>query len=378
MTGGRRFPRLPARRARLPGLLLLALSASALVAHAHERHAVTARLEIFDDHWELKLPYDIPALMTGGVPFHAEPGESLRRLGEMTPDEGDRAAAQAERFLRINLRMEIDGRRASPDIVIPDFGEGGGEAPVARLRGPIPPGGRSLVLAPGRALGSIDLVVVWPGREGVEHLAILHGRLSDPVSLLAPPPPDPRPSVFGQYLMNGLRRAFGPRVEPFLLALGLWFLTSRWRDFATQWAAFVAGSLLTLILAAGGYLDVPPEIARSLILISVLAVALENLLVRRMHTGRPTVVFVFGLFIGLELAGGLAGAALPRLRAVPAVAGYGLGALGGLLGATILTALALTTVRNRPWYAARVAAPASGAIGLAGIVLGIDFILSNL
>jgi hypothetical protein len=385
MSGGRPIRLLRSARRCHGALLSLLCWMIAFSAQAHDRHDVSARLEIGGDAWELRLPYDIPALMTGGIPFHADPADSAGRLAALSPDERARAASQAARFFLINLRFEIDGRRVTPSIDLPGFEDGPlgrlgdpESVPFARFGGAIPVGARSLAMSPGRSLGTMGLIVIWTGHPGAERLTIPFGGMSEPISIAPPPPPDPRAGVVARYFLRGARDAFLSGAGPLLLALALWLLTSRWRDFASQMAAFAAGSTLTLMLAGTGYLHVPPEVIGLLVPLAIVAAAGENLLARRMHVGRPVRVFVYGLFFGLHFATSLTGAGLPRLRAASALLGFELGLLSGLTAAILVIALASARLRGRPGYPRRMALPASAIVALAGVALALRFVLNEL
>jgi hypothetical protein len=152
--------------------------------------------------------------------------------------------------------------------------------------------------------------------------------MSDPISIAPPPPPDPRAGVWPG-TSCAARRCVSLRRRALSARLALWFLTSRWRDFASQMAAFAAGSTLTLMLAGTGYLHVPPEvIARSLVLIAVSPRPARTCSCGGCMSDGRSVVFVYGLFFGLHFGTSLAGPPCPGC--VPfGSGGLRLGALGG-------------------------------------------------
>ena len=86
-----------------------------------------------------------------------------------------------------------------------------------------------------------------------------------------------------------------------------------------------------------------------------------------MHWWRPVVVFGFGLLHGLGFASVLGEFGLPETAFLPALIGFNIGVeLGQLTVIAVAFALVGYWFRDRPWYRARIAIPASVFIALIG------------
>lgn len=165
----------------------------------------------------------------------------------------------------------------------------------------------------------------------------------------------------------GMRHLAGG-LDHLLFLLGLVAL-ARGRRLLLAVSAFTAGHAVTLALAAGGALALPPApveigIAASLVLLGrELATGADGVLARR-----PALAPLgFGLLHGLGFAGALRGAGLPASDVPLALAGFHAGLEAAQLGAVALFlagALALRPlVRGAPRLAAEGPATLLGAVG---------------
>jgi hydrogenase/urease accessory protein HupE len=103
-----------------------------------------------------------------------------------------------------------------------------------------------------------------------------------------------------EHLLFGLDHIF------FLLALLIG--ARRLRDVVVTASAFTAAHSITFLLAAMGVVDVPGEIVEPIIAVSIIVVAVANILGReedKLGRWRLPIVFAFGLMHGLGFAGAL-------------------------------------------------------------------------
>jgi hydrogenase/urease accessory protein HupE len=82
-----------------------------------------------------------------------------------------------------------------------------------------------------------------------------------------------------------------------LFLLGLIIVTDRWKDLLKVISAFTIAHSTTLILSALGVISLPPIVTESLIALSIVYVAIENI-VRKKKTNRWIVAGSFGLIHG--------------------------------------------------------------------------------
>ena len=120
--------------------------------------------------------------------------------------------------------------------------------------------------------------------------------------------------------------------------------------------------------------DAPVEPA---IALSIVYVAVENLLRPELHRSRLALVFAFGLLHGLGFAGVLAELGLPRTQFVAALLSFNVGVEAGQL-AVLAGAFLICTLPfgDRPWYRRRIVIPASAAIAAVGLFWSVERIVN--
>lgn len=110
--------------------------------------------------------------------------------------------------------------------------------------------------------------------------------------------------AWGFFLLGGEHLLFG--LDHILFLLALIIGARRLRDVVVTATAFTAAHSITFLLAAMGVVNVPGAVVEPVIAVSIIVVAIANLLGREGHgRWRLPVVFVFGLIHGLGFAGAL-------------------------------------------------------------------------
>jgi hypothetical protein len=172
---------------------------------------------------------------------------------------------------------------------------------------------------------------------------------------------------FVQYIPVGFDHIVPKGLDHILFVLGLFFLSTRMRPLLVQVSAFTVAHTVTLALGALGYVQVPATIVEPIIAASIVFVAVENIFSQGLSRWRPVIVFCFGLLHGLGFASVLGEFGLPEGAFVPALIGFNVGVeLGQLFVIGVAFALVGLWFRDRPWYRARIAVPASAAIAAVG------------
>lgn len=173
--------------------------------------------------------------------------------------------------------------------------------------------------------------------------------------------------AFLYYVPVGFDHIVPKGLDHILFVLGLFFLSTRLRPLLWQVSAFTLAHTVTLALGALGYVQIPGWIVEPVIAASIVFVAVENILSKGLSPWRPVIVFLFGLLHGLGFASVLGEFGLPEDGFVAALIGFNVGVELGQL-AVIVIAFLLVGVwfRDRDWYRARIAVPASAAIAAVG------------
>jgi hypothetical protein len=132
-----------------------------------------------------------------------------------------------------------------------------------------------------------------------------------------------------------------------------------WKPLLKQVTAFTLAHTVTLALTMFGVVRVPAEIVEPLIAVSILALAVENVLTGRATSHRVGLVFLFGLLHGMGFAGVLTELGLPQSQFVPALVGFNLGVEAGQAAVLAAAFLAVGWFRSKAWYRGAVVVPAS-------------------
>ena len=373
-------PLVLAAAASLAGILLLTGAA----AHAHPLTFTAATLTLqADGAFQADLIYDLDALALG-APLDADDAELVAVLEGLSPDDFETRVGGLRRLFERRVRIRFDGDPVPFDVSFPDHGSAGAteaEIPTvlgltARLTGTIPQGAATVGFFASRAFGEVHLTIVDAARD-VEMRSVLEaGARSEPLELAGPVTPPGRAAVAGSYLRLGFIHIVPEGLDHILFVLGLFLLSAQLRPLVWQVTAFTVAHAVTLTLATLGVLAVSPDLVEPLIALSIVYVAVENVLTDRMTRWRPPVVFGFGLLHGLGFAGVLGELGLPEQERLPALAGFNAGIELGQLAVIAGAALACGWCRSASWYRRRIVVPVSAGIAVIGLVWAVERVLA--
>src|SRR5213075_1005514 len=110
--------------------------------------------------------------------------------------------------------------------------------------------------------------------------------------------PPSRRTVAKRYLKLGFIHFVPEGPDPILFVLGLFLLSRRLKPILWQVIAFTVGHTLTLILSSYGVVSLRPSIVEPLIALSIVFVAVVNILSPELKPWRLVAVFAFGLLHG--------------------------------------------------------------------------------
>ncbi len=174
-----------------------------------------------------------------------------------------------------------------------------------------------------------------------------------------------RTDVFFTYLQLGYTHILPLGLDHVLFVLSLYLLEPRLKPVLWQATAFTVAHSITLGLAMYGVVSPPTSLVEPLIALSILFVAIENIVVAKLNPWRIVVVFGFGLLHGLGFAGALTSLGLPRNMFVESLVAFNVGVELGQISVILLAWLLIGRwAADKPWYKRRVLVPASVVIGL--------------
>jgi HupE / UreJ protein len=356
-------------------IMLDPLLATPAAAHEIRPAVVTITLDA-GKRYDVAIALNIEALLAGIGPEHkdtndAPEAQTYKALRDLDPVAlKTKFTVFAERWLA-GIRLEHDGVRATPvvsAIEIPAIGDPAiARISTVRLTGAVPSGAKTLRWAYAAEFGSNVARLKRDGLEPVELGWLKDGQASEAVTLAGGAAQSSVRKVLN-YIAVGFTHIVPKGLDHILFVLGLYFLSPSLRSLLWQVTAFTLAHSLTLALGLYGLVSVPASIVEPLIALSIVYVAVENMMTSKLHVWRPVIVFAFGLLHGLGFAGLLTEIGLPRDDYVMGLIGFNIGVELGQL-AVIAAAFAVTGLwfRQKPWYRQRIIVPASALIALAGV-----------
>ncbi|TYZ13565.1 HupE/UreJ family protein [Hymenobacter lutimineralis] len=174
-----------------------------------------------------------------------------------------------------------------------------------------------------------------------------------------------RTDVLSTYLLVGYKHILPLGLDHILFVVSLYLLEPKLRSVLWQATAFTVAHSITLGLSMYGFISPPASIVEPVIALSILFVALENIITERLNPWRLAVVFGFGLIHGMGFASALTSVGLPQTSFLESLLAFNVGVeLGQVTVILLLYALIGRWFAGKPWYKQRIVIPASVVIGL--------------
>ena len=256
---------------------------------------------------------------------------------------------------------------ASPGAAAVQGKGGARREAIVRLAGRLPADATALQLSWSLPASRYALVVHREGESGdLETHWVEPGEAGPPLRRAAAAPS--RLAVARQYLALGFTHILPGGLDHVLFVLGIFLFATRLKPVLIQVTAFTLAHSITLGLSIYDVVSLPSSIVEPLIALSIVYVAVENVLRPQLTPWRVAVVFAFGLLHGLGFAGVLSSLGLPRSEFLTALVSFNVGVEGGQLAVIALAFLAVGSwARRETWYRSRVVVPASLAIAAVGL-----------
>jgi len=175
----------------------------------------------------------------------------------------------------------------------------------------------------------------------------------------------PAGDVVWYYLKLGYTHILPEGFDHILFVAGLCLLSNKLKVILWQATAFTVAHSITLALSMKNVIVAPSAVVEPIIALSILFVAVENLLLSELKPWRIALVFMFGLIHGMGFASSLNEIGLPRNKFLTSILSFNLGVELGQV--TIILAMFLLLVipfGKQPYYRKRIVFPLSIAIGL--------------
>ena len=170
----------------------------------------------------------------------------------------------------------------------------------------------------------------------------------------------PAGNVFLYYLKLGYMHILPYGFDHILFVTGLCLLSKKINVILWQATAFTVAHSITLALSMKNIIVAPSAVVEPVIALSILFIAVENLLVTKLSAWRVLIVFMFGLIHGLGFASALNEIGLPPNKFFLSIFSFNVGVeLGQITVIVTVFALAVIPFRNIINYKKRIVYPLS-------------------
>jgi hypothetical protein len=183
-------------------------------------------------------------------------------------------------------------------------------------------------------------------------------------------------AVFLRFVVEGFDHIVPKGLDHILFVIGLFLFSQAWRLLLSQIASFTLAHTVTLGLATLGVINIQPTqmwLVESLIAISIVYVAVENIFRPKLGWRRIVIVFGFGLLHGLGFASVLSDLGLAKGQFLLSLIAFNVGVEFGQLAVVASALIILTLPFGRsPEYYRLVVIPGSVVIAVIGLWWAIE------
>lgn len=135
----------------------------------------------------------------------------------------------------------------------------------------------------------------------------------------------PTGNVIWFYFKMGVTHIIPYGFDHILFVISLCLLSNKIKTILWQASAFTVAHSITLALSVKGIIVAPGQVVEPLISLSIVFVAVENILLSELKPWRILVVFFFGLVHGMGFASALSEVGIPRNNFVASILSFNVG-----------------------------------------------------
>lgn len=171
--------------------------------------------------------------------------------------------------------------------------------------------------------------------------------------------------VVWYYFKLGVSHIIPDGFDHILFVVSLCLLNTKIKTILWQASAFTVAHTITLALSMKGIIQLPADVVEPLIALSIMFVAIENILLSKLKPWRIAIVFMFGLVHGMGFASALNEIGIPRNKFFTSIFSFNVGVeIGQIIVIAGMFLLIINPLGKKPWYKKFVVYPLSGAIAL--------------
>ena len=187
----------------------------------------------------------------------------------------------------------------------------------------------------------------------------------------------PPGEVVWYYLKLGFAHIIPQGFDHILFVAGLCLLSTKVKTIFWQATAFTVAHSITLALSMKNIIVAPPAIVEPIIALSILFVAIENIILKELKPWRILIVFLFGLIHGMGFASSLNEIGLPPDKFYTSILSFNIGVeFGQVAVIAAIFLLIIIPFRSKVWYRKGVVYPLSVLIGLIAFYWTVERVFS--
>jgi hydrogenase/urease accessory protein HupE len=171
--------------------------------------------------------------------------------------------------------------------------------------------------------------------------------------------------VGSYYFGLGMKHILPMGLDHILFIVSLCMLSTQLKTIIWQATAFTAAHTITLALTMKNIITVSGNIVEPVIALSIVFVAIENILIDTLRPWRFILIFLFGLIHGMGFANALSETGIPPDGFIPAVLFFNIGVEAGqLIVILLIFSFIILPFRNRFFYRKWIVWPISSCIAV--------------
>lgn len=180
------------------------------------------------------------------------------------------------------------------------------------------------------------------------------------------------------YLTLGFEHIIPLGIDHILFVTGLCLLGTNIKTIIWQATAFTVAHSITLALSMKNIMEAPAALVEPIIALSIVFVAMENMILMELKPWRVGVVFLFGLIHGMGFASALNEIGLPPGKFYTSVIAFNAGVeLGQIAVIAAIFGYIIIPFRNKTWYRTGIVYTLSAFIALVAMYWTIQRVFFN-
>jgi len=167
------------------------------------------------------------------------------------------------------------------------------------------------------------------------------------------------------YFKLGFTHIVPQGIDHVLFIIGICLINTKIRSIIYQASAFTVAHTIALALSMKNIVVAPSPVIEPVIAMSIVFVAVENIVLSELKPWRILLVFLFGLVHGLGFASSLNEIGLPPNKFITSILMFNAGVeVCQVFIITTVFVLLIRPFKNKTWYRYRIVYPISVAIAL--------------